>query len=116
MRSSLVAVEPSVRCQVPRTFCERCVCTLAADGWRSPADPAKSLPKLDRVNRTLTCPWSPISPSTRPKYDWLRFSLGNENTCPGRNVGAETAVDGSRSYSYEPKKWTLSWTIGPPSA
>ena len=38
----------------------------------------------------------------------LKLSVGSDE-------GLEKIVPGSRSYSYDPKKWTLSFTIGPPS-
>src|SRR5688572_4114286 len=40
---------------------------------------------------------------------------GSDQFWFGSAVGVSTAVDGLRSYSYEPKKCTRSRTIGPPS-
>ena len=40
---------------------------------------------------------------------------GSDQLWFGSAVGVRTAVEGLRSYSYEPKKWILSRRIGPPS-
>src|SRR5262245_46320362 len=114
-RISVTVALLRIRVHDPSRFCERRLVSVACDGCVVPDnDPNGSL-KSWPFHRTVKWSRWPTCQSPRPRARLVVCLSRMWNVWPGICGGCEKMSKGLRSYSYDAKKSTLSWTIGPPS-